>query len=462
MRPRLALVLLAACSGKSAPVDDSVGPTDTAPVWEIRDALSPLSAVNPAGRGIVHINDIAPVEDDALALASYAGAFLMDVADPTAPEALDRGGQALYWANTLERRVALSGREGGTVVAEAGEGWARVTPLDLADAPEGVALTDGLVLIAARAQGLLVVDVATQQIQGVLDLPGALDVVMDGGVAWVADTERGLVGVDLTDPSAPVEVGVLPIPGIPSALAGDGAGRVAVAAGSRTVLVDVHEPVAPVELAALGSGGVAYRVAFGDGLLAVADWSATRVYDLADPARPRLLGLEDATDAAVSVAFTGDTLWVGDWDVLRGYTVDRDAHGPELDVDTSITLLPEQGLGAVNVTVSNPGDMPLTLSAAGCDDGTVTLSPAQLTLEPGAGGLLTVETATPGARAVTCTVETNDADEAIQALSVQVDPPGLGVGDVPEPWTLPDLDGTLHSLGDHLGEVVMVTIFSPT
>lgn len=73
------------------------------------------------------------------------------------------------------------------------------------DAPYDFDITDNLIVIAAGQQGILVYDLATQNMLGRLPLPGeALSVKVSGNYAYLACRQSGFYVVDISNPSAPV------------------------------------------------------------------------------------------------------------------------------------------------------------------------------------------------------------------------------------------------------------------
>ena len=149
----------------------------------------------------------------------------------------------------------------------------------------------GLLAFAALSAAVVLAIPATALITvGVLDT-GARKVEVAGGLAYVADAVFGLRVINVSDPTAPVELGALDTPG--------GALDVAVLGGLAYVtdglsglrVIDVSDPTVPVELGALATPGFPEDVEVVGGLAYVADgFDGLRVIDVSDPTTPVELG----------------------------------------------------------------------------------------------------------------------------------------------------------------------------
>ena len=206
--------------------------------------------------------------------------------------------------------------------------------------------------------------------------------------------------------------------------------------------------------------GVATRVAADGDLVAVANRFDTPLYDLADAAAPRLVGIEEAWSSSMSVALEDDVLYVGDWDWLRTYSIDALVGGPDASTPHSLSIY--GGVGALRATfqLENLGDRTLDATLA-CSDPRLTVTPAA-TVEPGEQELieLNITTIDAGYQQVDCAITSNDPGESYREFLVEINPLGLEVGDPAPDWTLPDLDGAMHSLSALRDEVVLITLWS--
>jgi hypothetical protein len=461
--------LLALACTSSASDTDLVGTDDTEPPDDPYAGIVPSDAVTPLGlvegNRVVHIMDVS-TDGTTAWLASYRGGLTIDLSDPARPAGIGSPqGRQLYGADHDDDVVVFSGRESGVVLLDRGDDeiLARLgRRIDEDEAPERAILVGDHVAIAAQTGGLLVVrQPDLTEVSRLGDAtPNAFAVAAQGNRVAVGDRERGLVLVDLSVPASPTVLGSLELPSAAQDLvfAGD---AVWVAAGSFVYGVDVSDPAAPRLVATLPTNGVATRLDASGALLAVAAWSDTRLYDISDPADPVLIATEDATQSATSVALHDDLLLVGDWDDLRLYRVDPTARSAELRADGSVLVV---GEGVVNagLVVANEGNLPLELGAVVCADARVTPTLPQTRLLPGettAVGLA-VDTGTGSAFEATCFLASNDIDEPSHPFDLRVNPVGLSVGDLAPTFTLADLDGTLHSLTDTQGKVVVISVFS--
>lgn len=131
------------------------------------------------------------------------------------------------------------------------------------------------------------------------DLPESLparrmsDFVVDGNLVYLAAAQYGLIVVDLSDPLHPVERARLPIGGgeldvgnLTFALSGKTlfASR-ATFLGNFLQIIDVSDPAAPVALGAIGTGG-SNRLQVRGKRLYIADDDGLVVYDIHEPTTP--------------------------------------------------------------------------------------------------------------------------------------------------------------------------------
>ena len=164
-------------------------------------------------------------------------------------------------------------------------------------------------------------------------LPGgglALDVAVSGGYAYVADWDTGFRVIDVSTPSAPVEVGFLDGPGLQKIAVSDG---YAFAAGGALILfvIDVSTPSAPVVVgwvelrgpkgrrngsSSTGiavSGSHVYTTQWWAGALGGTRWLA--VIDVTDPSAPVKVGSLDDVDG--DIALDGGYAYIAEGNGLR-------------------------------------------------------------------------------------------------------------------------------------------------
>ena len=134
------------------------------------------------------------------------------------------------------------------------------------------------------------------------------DVVVQGGIAYLADQMGRLVTVDVATPSAPRQLGAVSIGRYTFNVAVDGTQAVVHSADSAAYLdtIDVTTPENPVlqGSVAVDVAGAVKGVAVAGGRAYVADGAqGLKIYSLAHPSTPILVGsgytVGDATDVAV-------------------------------------------------------------------------------------------------------------------------------------------------------------------
>ena len=459
MKRLLCCVVLAGC----APLQDGSSPPPPAPPdasqLALGDSIAPLGALRPRPAGAVHINDIAVSEGRAW-LPAHQALYVVDVSIPQAPALLSEGGSQLYRVDVVDGLAAVSGRARG--VRLVGFEDERMAPgaafAEEGYVPGGVALLGEHLLVGTTGAGLEVRRLVDLERVASLDsLPNVVDVAVDADVAVAVDRDLGLVVLDVADPELPSVTGTIALPGSPQGVALQGSIAVVAASGS-LVIVDVADPADPQLLIDLPTDGVASRVAVDGDLVVVANWFDTRIYDIADPSAPRLVGVEEAVDSSMSVALTDGVLYVGDWDWLRIFAVDATLGGPDVSAPAGVTVSGSGDLTAA-LLLANVGDRDLVATVA-CDDARI--GPGDGVTIPADDRATIPLTVTTDAATWTavCSIASNDPDEPIKEVLIQVNPEGLEVGDEAPDWTLPDLDGALYTLSATRGEVVLITLFS--
>jgi hypothetical protein len=120
-----------------------------------------------------------------------------------------------------------------------------------------------------------------------------MDVVVRDGIAYVADGLEGLRIVDVSDPTAPVDLGFWILTAEAVALDVDDAGDIAYVGGMNNLLhvVDVSDPSSPLGLSTVNIPEVPFGVDVEDGIAYVAAGPAgLRIIDVTDPLAPRNIG----------------------------------------------------------------------------------------------------------------------------------------------------------------------------
>jgi uncharacterized secreted protein with C-terminal beta-propeller domain len=119
--------------------------------------------------------------------------------------------------------------------------------------------------------------------------------------------------IDITNPSAPQEVGFFDTPGLAYGLAVNGNFAYIADCDQGLRVVDISNPAAPQEVGFVDTPGMAYDVAVDGGYAYVADYSrGVRVVDVSNPAAPQEVGFFDTPGFAHGVAVDGDLVMVAD------------------------------------------------------------------------------------------------------------------------------------------------------
>jgi hypothetical protein len=303
-------------------------PTRGLQVLEIADPANPV--VLGRYEGIApSVLDLV-VEGERAYIAAGDGLAVLDVSDPTAPT-----GTVTYHADGLTgsgRDLAVAGStvyiaagEAGLLVVDtsdpvnprvvgshdtAGHTWA----IALAkDDPQGHTYA----YLADEYNGLRVIDVSNPLAPaevGAYDLPGQYEffhgVAVEGDYAYVADgglIDTGLRVVNTGDPTHPFEVAFLPlmagIEGTPPPRVEDVAvadGCVYLAAGTAGLrVIDVSDPLVPVEIGTYGTPGRADNLTIAGSLAFIVDGDL-RILDMSNPAAPAEVGFYDMPDLAIT------------------------------------------------------------------------------------------------------------------------------------------------------------------
>ncbi len=211
-------------------------------------------------------------------------------------------------------------------------------------------LAAGLACTALPAGALITV--------GELDISsGGVTIAERDGLAYIGAERRGLVIADISNPSAPVEVGAIAYPGMrirDIALSG---GLAYLAVGSNKQpsslrIVDISDPTAPVEIGVFEVPGQASGIAVVDhlayltvqspqGLSLIAfdppdvGPSSLRVFDVANPSTATQVGRVDFIGAPSEIQVVGDLAYIADSVGLRTIDVSEPTAPVEIDLAAS-------------------------------------------------------------------------------------------------------------------------------
>jgi hypothetical protein len=276
-----------------------------------------LGASPPAAIGVYEM----PGGDETLSVAgdtAYIGGelfsafYTVDVSDP--PSATWQGVydyiKSAPMAHVIVGEKAYLADKGGLRVLDVSDPSAPVVSDFLGGLANGfgegrdIVIVDGLAFIAEfpychwdevphecewAGGGLRIVDLSTLSEIGYLNTPvEASAVAVSGDYAYLGarkdDTENGLYVVDVSDPSAPVEVGFYDTPGEPQAVDVDETRALAYVAdgGEGLVVVDVSTPAAPEWVSTFNAGGANDVAVVGTKVYLGTGWMAC-ILDGTDP-----------------------------------------------------------------------------------------------------------------------------------------------------------------------------------
>jgi hypothetical protein len=183
---------------------------------------------------------------------------------------------------------------------------------------------------------------------GSCSTPGsATDVSVSGNYAYVADDGAGLQSIDITDPTAPVIVGTYDTPGgaIKLAISGD---YICVADGASGLqIVDITDPTNPTLAGSYDTPGSAQSVTVSGNYVFVSDGvSGLHLIDITDPTTPVLIETYDTAGEAYGSTRQGDHVFVADAgaglkviQVFEGAVDPTGNVGRSLVVDTSDDMI---------------------------------------------------------------------------------------------------------------------------
>lgn len=297
--------------------------------------------VGPYGMWVLDVSDVTNISvigtyswwawdiviDGDLAYLSSTGVDVLDLTDPAHPEMvtyLPEPGLGLSWIKSVSVKggiVFAAADDAGLMIADVRVAKAppRTTVLGFPAAAAKLRSWNSHLLVADQTEGLLVVDVADPEspnLVGTLASENAHAVLGDGDLAYLADGEGGLKIIDLTDVSAPLEIGhfntVSGIYGAAVNLDFDGE-NVYLAAGLKGLMViNVADPASPSLLARLVTPGRTEDVCVvGDLVFIADDEDGLQVVDISDPAVPYIAGSLALPGHLHSLVWDGISLFVG-------------------------------------------------------------------------------------------------------------------------------------------------------
>jgi hypothetical protein len=256
--------------------------------------------------------DLAILDHDRLGAATGDGIALYDLSDPLIP-VLDSETTLPGSASVTIFRSTVyvgDGPRGLHVVADIYDAPTHVASMAAAGDTVSVAPSDGFAYLANGADGLRVLrrsSSGTWETIAEVELPAPARIVaVDGHLAAVVDDDSVLWFFDVTVPESPR---------VYSWFAGLSDARDLVVAGNLVYvagglqglhLIDLGDPAAPTEIGVLDTSSNFEALALANGLAFVADGVGLRIVDVADPVHPSEIASLDLLGQAYDVALSGN------------------------------------------------------------------------------------------------------------------------------------------------------------
>lgn len=323
------------------------------------------------------------------------------------------------------------------------------------------ALKGDTLYVAAHQMGLYSFDVANPGNPYLLNNialaeKDCWDVEVYGSHLLVANGHFGLSVVELTTP--PMEVAVLPLPGLANHILLDGNVAVLSLGREGIATVDVSSPANPVLLNRVPSRGNAFGFGIADHEVAVGSWSLFEVFDISDPRHIKRRGGDNtktwAMGADIKPFGQEDLAIVADWRGMSAYLTAPD-DSPDIDVSPQHLDFGEVStFETASVEVKNAGTSHLNVNIVN-NHSDLAVNPAAFTLAPGASRSVRVRANGSGALKGSLRYYSNDPDESPVTQYVYKNNISFPQVDSKAPeFVLKDPEGYWHYLSDYLGKVI--------
>ena len=236
----------------------------------------------------------------------------------------------------------------------------------------------------------------------------ARDVTVVGNYAYVADSNSGLVVVDVSDPLNPTRVGSYDTLDYARAVAVAGDYAYVADSNSGLVVIDVSDPANPTRVGRYDISGYTRGVALSGSYAYVADEvNGLLVVDVSNPANLTLVSRYDTLDYARAVTVAGDYAYVADGNngllVVDVSDPANPIYGKRYDISgyvEGVTIAGgyayvATGLGLVVVDVSDPANPYVGQYDTSGYAWSVTVSGSYVWVADGVNGLLVVDVSNP-------------------------------------------------------------------
>lgn len=339
---------------------------------------------------------------------------------------------------------------------------------------EGLAMLDHRVLVAAKHDGLSVLE---DDGAGSLVQRGAhTDVESDarkpvviGDLVVVAEGTTGLRTYQI-DKDTPTLVGAAELGGLAQDVVVR-EDRAFVSTMTGAVIVDLSDPASPEVVSSIPTPGVALSLAIGaDGILFVADWDEIRGFDVSDEAKP-IPALSERLPTPREHSRVRGLALVGDGRVVLGEHSGIHVYGyQDPGCDSPEVMLDRRNVrfsaldGAASreelVLVTNTGAGTLYVTGIHSSDPGVSADADAFFLGPGESLPLEVRLTTDGVVQGHLTLHTDDPDELELELPFESADFKVGLEDPVPNFHLVDLDGRAWQNADLDGSVTLLAYFA--
>lgn len=335
---------------------------------------------------------------------------------------------------------------------------------------ESVDFTDSLAYVAVHENGIEVFEIISPSnpasIRTVGGLHNAWDVFIHNGYLYVADGAAGLKIFSLADPVNPQQVGSIFTTGSAFEVIVENQYAYIAEGAAGFDIIDISDPANPVFVSNFNPGfGILNHLNYSNSKIFAASWELVYAIDVSDPYNPIMLATEDTPIRAMGVAALNDNIFVTDWGTLNAYTFHN-------SIVPDIHVKPKQfdfGYPGPNVPftkdfdVYNLGETDLSVNDVYTNNSNYYfVNPTQFVVPPGESRKVNVtfSNSQPGNLIHTLTFESDDPDENQSILTLFAGRERAAPGQPARNFTLPDLQGNLHTLSDYLDKVVVFAIFA--
>ena len=332
---------------------------------------------------------------------------------------------------------------------------------------EGLYLDTNYLYACRHEKGLEIFDLVGDSIFSISvyeNLSNAWTVVVEEGIAYVADGNGGLKILNVNDPNNVSEFSAIATTGLARDVnVVNGIAYVAV--GSQGLdIIDVNDPSNPIFLSNYQSPFFTAGVSVDGDKAYLAEWDIVEVIDVSDGQAPFVVGWEEMTIRGMGIAARDSFLYVANWvnfDILLfGNTQEPDIFLPETFYDFGSP--PVGSSSDVIIRVLNTGPTELSVDSITSNGDYFTLDTEFLNIEPGgiAEVNLTFTSVDDQITQAVISFWSNDPDEPRRTFLAKGNTNSLKIGDSAPDFTLDDIDGVPHTLSDYAGKVIVLTFFA--